>query len=400
MTVSAFVYVSPSSVSAVDCRLLYPAGLCIYRPSHRFARCSAQIASLLLIGNVEPNPGPQCHGTISFGLLNARSAVNKAALIHDVISDHHLDVVAVTETWMMSDDPDTVKFDIAPDGYRVSHACRGSLVDTNRGGGVAIIHRESIDASIIDLGTFSKFEYLSVKLQSPTAPSQITCLYRQPGTVFSAFCDELSDLFDQLLQGGERQVVCGDFNCPGKNGALLDDRLQEVLSSYNQQQLVKLSTHDDGNTLDLIIVPEQAGEFVRDVSVHSLLFSDHLLVRCRLGVPPSRPSTVSHTYRDIKRMDLQSFRHAVLTSRLYNSDVLESYSADAYTELFEAEISRVLDICAPLRTGTHRRGKHDRGFPSNEARTAKRTCRRLERHFRRTRAQSDKQTFVGEIDHT
>jgi hypothetical protein len=93
-------------------------------------------------------------------------------------------------------------------------------------------------------------------------------------------------------------------------------------------------------------------------------------------------------------MDLQSFRHAVLTSRLYNPDVLESYTADAYTELFEAETSRVLDICAPLRTGTKRRGKHDRGFLSNEARTAKRICRRLERHFRRTRAPSDKQAFV------
>jgi hypothetical protein len=199
MTVSAFVYVSPSSVSAVDCRLLYPAGLCIYRPSHRFARCSALIALLLLIGNVEPNPGPQCHGTISFGLLNARSAVYKAALIHDVISDHHLDVVAVTETWMMSDDPDAVKLDIGPDSYRVSHACRGSLVDTRWGSGVAVVHRESINVSIIDLGTFSKFEYLSVKLQSPNAPLQITSLYRQPGTVSSAFCDELTDLFDQLF---------------------------------------------------------------------------------------------------------------------------------------------------------------------------------------------------------
>jgi len=87
MTVSAFVYVSPSIISAVDCRLLYRAGLCIYRPSHRFGCCSALIALLLLIANVEPNPGPQCHRTISFGLLNARSSVNKAALIHDVIGD-------------------------------------------------------------------------------------------------------------------------------------------------------------------------------------------------------------------------------------------------------------------------------------------------------------------------
>jgi len=46
------------------------------------------------------------------------------------MSDNHLDVVAVTETWMMSDDADAE--DIAPDGYRVSRACRGPLVDSHR----------------------------------------------------------------------------------------------------------------------------------------------------------------------------------------------------------------------------------------------------------------------------
>jgi hypothetical protein len=47
------------------------------------------------MGNVEPNPDPQ---TINFGLLNARSSVNKVALIHDMVSDHRLDIAAVTET--------------------------------------------------------------------------------------------------------------------------------------------------------------------------------------------------------------------------------------------------------------------------------------------------------------
>jgi hypothetical protein len=315
-------------------------------------------------------------------------------LIHDVIRDHHLDLIAVTETWMFSDEPDAVAHDIAPDGFRVLHACRGKSTDTHRGGGIAIIHRESIDLVTADIGRFCEFEHLSVKLRSSTAPSQITCIYRQPAAVSNAFCEDLSDLFEQLLLSGQRQVVCGDFNCPGKDGTQLDDRLQEVLSCYNQLQLVTQSTHQAGNLLDLVIVPDQAEEFVCDVSVHSLLFSDHSLVRCRLGVPPSRPSTVSYTYRNIKRIDLQSFRHGVLDSQLYDPDVLESFSADAYTELFEAEISRVLDTCAPLRMRTQRRGNHDRGFLSIEARTAKRTCRRLERHFRRTKTLSDKQKFV------
>ena len=96
--------------------------------------------------------------------MNDRSSVNKAALIHDVMRDHRLDVVGVTETWMLSDDPDAVKQDIAPDGYHVLHACRSSSSISHRGGGVAIIHRDSFNMSTVDLGHFTEFEYLSVKL--------------------------------------------------------------------------------------------------------------------------------------------------------------------------------------------------------------------------------------------
>jgi len=126
MTASVYVYVSPALYSAVDCRLLCSTGLTMYRPSSRHSRLL--IALLLSIGNIEVNPGPQYQTTmnfgllkcadpcVNFGLLNARSAVHKAALIHDVLSDHHLDLAAVTETWMLSDEPDTVKLDIAPAG--------------------------------------------------------------------------------------------------------------------------------------------------------------------------------------------------------------------------------------------------------------------------------------------
>ena len=92
---------------------------------------------------------------VNFGLLNARSAVHKVALIHDVLSDHHLDLAAVTETWMLSDEPDAVKLDIALAGYRVLHACRGSSTDIHRGGGVAIIHRESIYYCLLSISDSS-----------------------------------------------------------------------------------------------------------------------------------------------------------------------------------------------------------------------------------------------------
>ena len=128
-------------------------------------------------------------------------------MIHDVIHDHHVDLIAVTETWMFSDEPDAVARDIAPTGFRILHACLGKSADTHLGGKVAIIHRESFNLLTVNLRRFCKFEHLSVKLQSPTAPSQITCIYPQPEALFNAFCEDLSDLFEQLLQAGQRQAA-------------------------------------------------------------------------------------------------------------------------------------------------------------------------------------------------
>jgi len=134
MTASAFVYVSPSTYQ------LLIVAFCI-RLDHVHIDLVVvlhAVALLLLIGNIEPNPVPQCHRTISFGLLNARFSVNKAALIHDLKGDHRLDVAAVTETWMLSDDLGAIKLYIAPVGYNVLHACRGSSAAKHHEGGVAI----------------------------------------------------------------------------------------------------------------------------------------------------------------------------------------------------------------------------------------------------------------------
>ena len=342
---------------SVDCRSMFTAGSLIRWPTYHQSRHSALIALLLLMGNVEPNPDPQ---TINFGLLNARSSVNEAALIHDVVNDHRLDIVAVTETWMLSDNPAAIKQDITPVGYHVLHACRGSSANLHRGGGVAIIHRDSFNVSTVDLGCFTEFEYLSVKLRSPTAPSQITCIYRPPGSVSNAFCDDLSNMFDQLLLSGQQQIVCGDFNSPGDDGKLSVVDCRSCCHSYNQQQLVTHSTHQAGNILDLIIVPEQSIDFVRDVTVQLVVTQWPLSSSLSARSSPPCPQTVSHTSRDIKRIDLQSFRRGIYTPRLYDADVMESLSTDAYTELFESEVTWVLDVCAPLRTKTRRQGSHNR----------------------------------------
>ena len=324
--------------------------------------------------------------------MNARSAVKKAALIHDVIEEHNLDLVFVEETWIPSDAPDAIKLDIAPTGYRVAHAHRGTS-DEKRGGGIAVIYRESFQLSIVDVGKYDEFESLSVKITSSSSSHTIVCIYRPPGNVSGSFCEQFSDLLDRLLIDGKQYIICGDLNCPGYEDALIDHHLQDILTSYNQQQLVLGPTHDSNHTLDLLITPEHSNNWVSDVSIHSLCFTDHSLVRCRLGFTLRRSPTVTFSYRRIKRMDLNAFRRDIAQSPIFDPEVQGS-SVDEYVNLFEKEVTRILDAHAPLLTRTRRQGSHDNRQLSPEARDAKCECRRLERRYRRTGSDVDKSAFV------
>jgi len=53
------------------------------------------------------------------GLVNAWSVLKKMGLLHNVIYDQKLDILAVTETWFRESEPDIIKLDLAPTGYDV-----------------------------------------------------------------------------------------------------------------------------------------------------------------------------------------------------------------------------------------------------------------------------------------
>lgn len=388
----SFIDVSPALCRLVADRRLFVVVDRVYRPRPQRSPSAVLVALLLLLGGIENNPGPSASSSV--GLLNARSACHKAALIHDVIADNKLDTLLLTETWIPSDAPDAVKLDVAPSGYAAVHRHRAASTE-RRGGGLAVIHSDSFRATLVDVGDHTEFEALAVRLVSRRSASVVVvCVYRPPGAITSAFIDQLSDLLDRLATLDSGFVVAGDFNAPGDVDGL-DSKTADVFTRYALTQHVRSSTHRDGNVLDLILSRDDdtpRGQLISDVAVQSVCFSDHHLVTCRLGIPPPPPPvTTSFTYRSLRRIDMQAFRQDILQSRLYGS--LQS-DVDEYADLFDAEVTRVLNTHAPLRTGRRRcSGQHDVYVLSDEARDAKRRRRRLERRYRRTRAESDKQAY-------
>ena len=222
------------------------------------SRRTVFLAFLLLLAGVESNPGPETTSSsaTNFGLINARSMIQKTALIHDVISDSRLDLLAVTETWVYENSPDVHKKDAAPAGFSIVHAHRSIAPHTRgkqHGGGVALIHREDIRVRVIPTPPTHTFEILLVKVINCTIGLTIAVIYRPPSTKLTDFVTELSDLIDTGSLG-PRYIICGDLNCPGPSGTkgLVGKELLEVIDGYSLTQHVVSPTHQSDNLLDHI----------------------------------------------------------------------------------------------------------------------------------------------------
>jgi hypothetical protein len=68
----------------------------------------------------------------------------------------------------------------------------------------------------------------------------------------------------------KRYAICGDMNCSCSHTRKTDDNMEEIISRFNLKQLVSKPTHEAGNLLDLIIVPDTQADDVKDVSINSL----------------------------------------------------------------------------------------------------------------------------------
>ena len=190
-----------------------------FRPRSRRSFPSTLIALLLLSGDIESNPGPQLpNDCISLGSFNIRSVKSKAALLHDLIQDNNIDILALQETWLPPDSHPAIKLDIAPPGFVVSHVHRPIVAGgPTRGGGLAIIHRDFYKARQIDLHFRpTTFEMQPLLIYASTPPILVINIYQPHSPPTSAFYDELSSLLSSVaVESTARLVLCGDVNCPG-----------------------------------------------------------------------------------------------------------------------------------------------------------------------------------------
>jgi exonuclease III len=190
------------------------------------------------------------------GLINARSVMNKSHVILDHIVDSDLDILAITETWAPAGNSDhAVLKDLCPDGFSVAHRARRS----KRGGGVALIHRDTFKAKIMKELHVESFECLEAMLTTASTCVRIVVIYRPPpsqknGLSKTLFFDEFSNFLNDHTLSTGRMIILGDFNFHWENNQNTDTiHLRQILESCSLMQHVKGPTHTSNHTLDLVI---------------------------------------------------------------------------------------------------------------------------------------------------
>ena len=345
------------------------------------------VALLLLMSGVEPNPGPS-HGSLRLGLLNICTLNNKDALVHDILGDHHLDILALNETRLLASDPPAILLAAAPEGYDIHLVCRP---EGPRGGGLAIVCKSGLlprPHSLQDSFHPTSFEFQSLSFASADKRHLLVNLYRPPSTSKSLFLAEFSEMLELIILAvGSAFTIVGDLNMPGSSDDLTDVRFSSLLTQLGLQQHTDQITRGN-NLLDLILSPCDSGN-VGDVRVQDMDgTSDHALVSFSLASAQKlQGRTVTRSVRSLKCLDRAIFMDEVRSSDLF---IKPAATCDEFYSQLHSTIVNILDRHIPLRPQAKRVGRSSNHWLTPEARRAKKTRRKREREWRRSGLESDR----------
>jgi len=129
---------------------------------------------------------------------------------------------------------------------------------------------------------------------------------------------------------------------------------------------------------------------VSNIEVTDIGLSDHSLVEADLNLCRLTPATRHLKYRNIKAVDPVRFAELIHDQEIFTSPPDD---VNAFADMLDASVMRVLDVLAPIRTRTVRVGKRSARWLSTSATSAKRKRRRLERRWKRTRSESDRLAY-------
>src|SRR5437899_8166131 len=150
-----------------------------------------------------------CILLLNFSCLNIRSAssisthLDKPAVLQEFLSDHSIDILALTETWLTPETLPSTLNSLTPPGYSIIHSPRLQ----GKGSGLGLIFRSFLKVSTVSLPLFSSFESLCVRLTTASTSFTLLVIYRPPCSNFTLFQAEFSTLLEDLISSPSELMI-------------------------------------------------------------------------------------------------------------------------------------------------------------------------------------------------
>ena len=203
-------------------------------------------------------------------------------------------------------------------------------------------------------------------------------IYR-PGSedVTTEFFTELSDVLDRLVTFVDPVLIVGDINIrldrPTNPNAC---QFTDIVAAHGLCSHVTSATHNQGGALDIVVTRDELPAPI--VEVLDVGLSDHRLLQWSTVFTRPSPVYSSVTSRPWSKLDPAVFRSAPISSSLCRPDCWTELGVGDLAQLYNDEITAVLDQTVPARTMMCRRRPSDEWF-DQDCRVAKRRVRQLER---------------------
>jgi hypothetical protein len=347
-------------------------------------------------GNFNLNSGPPSN--IALGTLNIRSlfALNRPGAITGLLHDHDIHILALSETWQnpTKTTPAQVN-DITPPGFQfIGQPSTSTLYkpppkssrhkDDTSHGGLGFLYRDHLKTQRPTLSTYTSFESLAITFKLAAGPITIFNIYRPPENSaywrpFTTFLSEFSAFLSLATTTPHAYIITGDFNIHVNDVTdSKSQQFQQLLQSHSLQQHVSFPTHNEGNTLDLVITPTESSLHPA-VTYSPATPSDHYLLLTSLDAtpPPPNPAT-RRTYRRTSSINIISFISDISKSSLITDP---PDSLDDLVACYNSTLRTILDKHAPLQTKLIRPIKSSPWF-TPAVQVLKSAYRRLERNWK------------------
>ena len=232
---------------------------------------------------------------------------------------------------------------------------------------MSIIFRSHLNISLIKIkGTYPLIENLLVSFVLNHNRYNVACVYHPPHVVSTslprAVADDFDRFFGEICDLKGRNIILGDFNCPGGSPTSFDPQLGDISIAHDLSQSAlgptRFSPRSDGASsfLDLVFHPTQChwlNDFVTKTNDPSV--SDHGLVSFSIIEKPPKIETRTIYTRCIKRLDRAAFVAELQTCPFVTAP---SDDPDVFCQQMTEGITCSLDSLVPMEKVTKRVGIH------------------------------------------